>query len=80
MYWDRFDICLAYYTYAYLWHGGQWSEEYGWLGRLEAMRFRPSIMFSGEPRDLEANARQIYQGIVLRRLGRWSTISNPCPR
>ena len=77
MYWDRFDICYAYYAYAYAWHGGMGSEEYSWFGRLEEMRFRPSPLFSGEPRDLEPNAKAIYQQLVERRLGVWSTVSNP---
>jgi hypothetical protein len=79
MYFDRFDICYAYYCYAYNWHSGQFSDVYRWLGRLENLKFRPSPLFSGAPSDLEPNAKAIYQGIVERMHGRWSTVSNPRP-
>lgn len=73
MWWDRFDICMAYWTYAYLFHEGQGSDTYAIFGRLERLRFRPSILASGLPRDLEPNAKAVYQGIIERRFGRRST-------
>ena len=64
MYFDRFDICEAYYMYATLWHGGQGSEEYRIFGRLYAIDFEPSPMISVD--TLEENARAIYDGLVVR--------------
>ena len=80
MSWDRFDICAAYWCFAYCWHEGQGSDTYAILGRLERLRFRPSPLWSGSPCDLPSvNARAIYQQLVERRCGRWSTVNNPNP-
>ena len=43
MYWDRFDICEAWYQYSVDWHGGQWTDDYAITGRLHNMGFRPSM-------------------------------------
>ena len=67
MYFDRFDICEAYYVFAMLWHGGQFSKEYEIFGRLERMKFRPPPMLSG-PEDLGENAREIYDRLVQRNI------------
>lgn len=79
-YFDRFDVCAAYWTFAYSWHEGQGSETYAIFGRLERLRFRPSVLWSGRPRDLSPNARAVYQGLVDRHVGRWTTVSRPRPR
>ena len=67
MYFDRFDICEAYYLALCHCHGGQWSREYARLSRMTNY-FRPSPMLSVE--SLGDNARQIYEMACLRMLGR----------
>jgi hypothetical protein len=58
MYFDRFDICEAYFLALSHCHGGQWSKEYARLCKL--MRyFKPSPTLSVE--DLNENAREIYE-------------------
>ena len=65
MYWDRFDICEAYYMYAVNYHQGQFSREYEIFGRLIMINFRPPISISsGDASDLTANARAIYDNLV----------------
>lgn len=63
MYFDRFDICEAYYVYAMLWHGGQSSEEYKIFGRLVNIGFRPSPLLSG-PEKLSENGLEIYNNLI----------------
>lgn len=63
MYFDRYDICEAFYVYAMLNHNGQWSKEYAIFGRLENLGFKPSILLRDE-NDLDENAREIYENLV----------------
>lgn len=72
MYWDRFDICAAHWMFAMLWHGGMGSATYAKFSQLERVRFRPSPLWS-EPRDLDANAREIYRQLVVNLCGIKST-------
>ena len=65
MYWDRFDICEAYYVFAMLWHGGQWSDEYATFGRLARLNFSPSPMLAG-PENLSDNGQEIYAQLIER--------------
>ncbi len=58
-YFDRFDICEAYYLYAVLCHGGQFSPEYAIHGRLHKIDFKARPMLS-EPADLEDNGKAVY--------------------
>lgn len=66
MYWNRFDICAAYYVYAMYWHDGQWSDEYAIFGRLDRIRYEPcrhiadGKLLKGE----DDNARDIYAALV----------------
>ena len=62
MYWDRFDICEAYFVAGMLHHSGQFSKGYAILSRLVAMDFRPSPLLIC-PDNLEDNAREIYDNI-----------------
>lgn len=39
---DRFDVCEAYYWFGTLWHSGQGSKPYAYLGRLSRIKFKPS--------------------------------------
>ena len=64
-YFDRFDICEAYYAFAMEWHSGQASELYSWFGRLDRMRFRPSPLFNGYE-SLSENGKEIYEALVER--------------
>ena len=57
MYFDRFDICEAYFLALSHCHGGQWSREYERLCKLMKY-FKPSPMLSVE--TLNENARIIY--------------------
>lgn len=57
MYFDRFDICEAYFLALSHCHGGQWSREYARLCKLMAY-FKPSPMLSIE--TLSDNGREIY--------------------
>jgi len=63
MWFDRFDICAAYYVFAMLYHGGQWSKEYEIFGRLDRIGFKPSPLLSG-PEDLSENGQDIYYQLV----------------
>jgi hypothetical protein len=57
MYFDRFDICEAYFLALSHCHGGQWSTEYARLCKLMSY-FKPSTMLSIE--TLSDNGREIY--------------------
>lgn len=76
MYFDRFDICEAHYTFAALFHGGQWCPIYAKFAQLEGMQFRPGLS-CGDPAKLGDNAKEIYRQLVVAYCGQWSTISNP---
>lgn len=70
MYFSRFDIVEAYYVYATLWHGGQWTPEYAILGRLERMGFKPGLHVENKLNEgLSENGFEIYASIVRRREG-----------
>lgn len=57
MYFDKFDICEAYYLFGCLWHsGGDTPDRI--LDRLERMRFRPSPTLSLE--TLTENGAEIF--------------------
>jgi len=67
MYFDRFDICEAWYLALMHCHGGQWSREYERLCRLQRF-FRPSPLLSVE--SLSDNARAIYECACARLLAK----------
>jgi len=61
MYFDRFDICEAYYLFLSLRHEGQWSEKYRRLSRLTTyFTPRPSLRLS----TLSPNGKAIYSALV----------------
>lgn len=64
MYFDRFDVCEAFYCYASLYHGGQFTGTYRIFGRLERIKFRGCSQ--GDPDRLEENAREIFDSLVAR--------------
>lgn len=63
MYFNRFDICEAYYCYAALYHGGQFSKEYRIFGRLNRIDFVPGSK-PDDPDELNENARVIFDNLV----------------
>ena len=63
MYWDRFDICEAYYCYAMQWHKGQWSKEYALHSVFDRIQFKISPAFRNET-SLTENGRAIYDSLV----------------
>ena len=68
MYWDRFDICEAYYLFARQYHEGQFSETYAIFGRLKKINFNPSPYLQEHDDPEQAistqNARDIYKHLV----------------
>jgi len=68
MYFDRFDICEAYFLALSHCHGGQWSNEYVRLCKLTRKSFfKPSPFLSVE--TLTENGREIYDNACKRFLG-----------
>lgn len=68
MYFDRFDICEAYYCYATDWHRGQFSPEYAIFGRLQRMGYSPG--FGGVTYEqLTDNGKAIYDSLVANQEG-----------
>ena len=65
-YFDRFDICEAYYLALSHCHGGQWSREYARLCCM-ADYFRPRPTLTVD--TLSDNAREIYERACARMLG-----------
>ena len=63
LYFDRFDICEAYYVYAMLYHGGQYTETYKIFGRLNNLEFKPSPLLCDE-NNLTENSRLIFDNLV----------------
>lgn len=62
MYFNKFDICEAYYLFAAHYHGGQFSKEYRIFGRLNKIKFEPSPSLS--VRTLSENGLSIYNNLV----------------
>lgn len=59
MYWDRFDICEAWFLALSHCHGGLWSDSYKRLCKLTRPGFfRPSPMLSMD--SLSENGRVVY--------------------
>ena len=66
MYFDRFDICTAYYLFGSLYHSGQGSLEYAYLGRALKCGFKPGAIFGMQ--SLSDNAREIYRNLQVKRV------------
>lgn len=62
MYFDRFDIVSAHYTFACDHHGGQYSELYAKLCRI-GNYFRPGMARTGYD-SLSENGQVIYDNLV----------------
>jgi len=65
MYFDRFDICEAYFLALSHCHAGQWSQEYARLCKLMSY-FKPAPNLSVD--TLTDNAREIYNSACTRML------------
>lgn len=51
--------------FASLYHGGQRSKEYAYLGRLYRLGYRPGLgVQSQNPDRLDSNAREVYNQLV----------------
>ena len=66
MYFDRFDICEAYWLYSNDYHEGMFSAIYKIFGRLDNIKFNPSPCFNGYE-DLSENGKEIYNSLVERK-------------
>ena len=67
MYWDRYDICMAHYTFCMDYHEGQWSPLYARLCRI-GKYLKPSLCWDGKPEN--ENQREIYNALVLKHTGK----------
>jgi hypothetical protein len=66
-YFDRFDICEAYYVYATNYHQGQYSKEYTIFGRLHKLEFEPSLSIKEYgKKGLTENGEMIYSNLIRR--------------
>jgi hypothetical protein len=62
MYFDRFDICEAWYLALSDCHEGQWSDSYRRLSNMLAY-FKPSPMLTVD--SLSENGREIYDNAII---------------
>ncbi len=63
MFFDRFDICEAYYLFFSHYHEGQGSKKYHRLSKMSRY-FKPSPLLSVE--TLTENGREIYEALARR--------------
>lgn len=59
---NKLDICAAYYLYGSMYHMGQGSKEYAYIGRALNCGFKPGHSFSYG--SLSENGKAIYRGLV----------------
>jgi hypothetical protein len=62
MYFDRFDIMAAYYLFGSLYHSGQFSKTYKYIGRALNCGLKVSPIFKYE--SLSDNGKAIYDNLV----------------
>ena len=77
MYFDRFDICEAWYCFLAEYHEGAMSKRYARLCKLLTY-FKPRPSLSVE--SLNDNAREIYQNLVYRMYQKGEIVTNSMPR
>ena len=63
MYFDRFDICEAYYLFFSHYHEGQWSKKYARLSKMLGY-FKPAPMLRYD--SLTDNGKVIYDNLINR--------------
>ena len=62
-YWDRFDICEAYFCFAY--HVALNDRDYyAIIDRLDQMEFRARPSLKDAPSNLTENGKYIYMDII----------------
>ena len=66
MYFDRYDILEAYYLFGSLYHGGQFTKEYAYMGRALNCGFKPGPLLC--IKSLTDNGRDIFCKLV----GEWA--------
>lgn len=66
MYWNRFDICEAWFLYASHYHSGQSSCLYEKFAQLDRIGFSPSPLLTLESLNNpeRANVKEIYLALV----------------
>jgi hypothetical protein len=62
MYFDKFDICSAYYLFGSHYHGGQFTKEYAYMSRAINAGFKPGFFFDYE--SLTENGKEIYSKLM----------------
>lgn len=62
MYFDRFDILSAYYLFGSLYHSGQFSKTYRYMGRAMNAGFSPGPIFKYE--SLSDNGKAIFDNLI----------------
>ena len=66
-YWDRFDICEAYYLFAMHYHYGGDTDD-GIFSRLRRMRFKPALFLGCTDHKWwglgSENAAEIYNQLI----------------
>lgn len=66
MVFNRFDIMLAYYLFSVYCHGGQFTKEYAYQGRLARIGYNPSNseqFLSCLEKEENEGAKLIYQNL-----------------
>ena len=66
MYFNRYDIVIAYYLYCAHYHTGMHSPLYERLCHIRTY-FNPSTLMSDNPSDTSNNCADIYYNLVNRR-------------
>ena len=62
MYFDKFDICSAYYLFGMNYHSGQGSKAYAYMSRAKACGFKPGPLFCYH--SLSDNGKEIYTNLL----------------
>ena len=69
-YFDRFDICEAYYCFSYLFHTGMNSKEYERFSQLNRINFKPKPnLTTGKRLGLTENGYEIFKNLVTKLRG-----------
>jgi hypothetical protein len=62
-YFNRLDVCEAWYMFAMLYHEGQGSDDYRTFGRLHNIGFKPGMGLN-RPENLSENGRAIFDNLI----------------
>lgn len=62
---NRLAILNAYYMFASLYHGGQYSKEYAYFARLDKLGYKPGLSAnSQDPDRLDEDSREVFDRLV----------------